>query len=60
VPHRYTVRKSDPLYSFWFFEGYYKSFGKQVSLISPKFMPDTAAGVDELLSFKADMYAPYQ
>ncbi len=54
------MRKSDLLYAFWFFEAYYQSFGKKLSVISPKFMSDTAAGVGELLSFKTDMYAPYQ
>jgi hypothetical protein len=59
VPHRYTLRKTDPLYGYWFFEAYYESIGKQLSLISPKFMPETATGIEELLSFKASMYAPY-
>jgi len=53
--HRYTIRKGEPLYGYWFFEAYYESFGKQLALISPKFMPETAAAVDELLSFMADM-----
>ena len=55
---RYTMRSSDPLYGFWFFEAYYQAFGKQLAAISPKFVPETEAGVDELLSFKADMYVP--
>ena len=38
---RYTVRPSDPIYGFWFFEAYYESFGKQLSLISTKFKPET-------------------
>jgi hypothetical protein len=59
VQHRYTLRKTDPLYGYWFFEAYYESSGKQLSLISPKFMPETAAGGEELLSFKASMCAPY-
>ncbi len=53
--HRYTPRASDPLYGFWFFEAYYESFAKQLTSISSKFAPSTAAGVEELLSFKADM-----
>jgi hypothetical protein len=53
--HRYTMRKSDPLYGYWFFEAYYEAFAKQLAAISPKFVPRTAAGVEELLSFKADM-----
>jgi hypothetical protein len=53
--HRYNVRKSDPLYGFWFFWAYYEAFAKQLRAISPKFVPTTAAGVDELLSFKANM-----
>ncbi len=57
--HRYTSCKTDPLYGYWFFEAYYESSGKQLSLSTPKFMPETAAGVVELLLFKASMYAPY-
>ena len=57
VLYRYSVRSSDPIYGFWFFEAYYESFGKQLSMISPKFMPVTDAAVVELLSFKANMYA---
>ena len=53
------MRKTDPLYGYWFFEAYYMAFGKHLSAISPKFVPDTEAGVDELLSFKATMYVPY-
>ena len=57
MPHRYTLRNSDPLYGYWFFEAYYNSIGKQLSIISPKFMPETEAQVIELLSFQANMYA---
>ncbi len=53
--HRYKVRKNDPLYGLWFFEAYYEAFAKQLGSISPKFVPTTAAEVDELLSFKAKM-----
>ena len=53
--HRYNVRKNDPLYGFWFFEAYYEAFAKQLGSISQKFVPTTAAEVDELLSFKANM-----
>ena len=49
------MRESDPIYGFWFFEAYYRSFGKQLSIISRKFMPETEAAVEELLSFTADM-----
>ena len=58
MQHRYTLRKTDPLYGYWFFEAYYMSIGKHLTLISPKFMPDTADRVGELLPFKANMYAP--
>ena len=57
VLHRYTIRTSDPIYGYWFFEAYYETFGKQLSLISTKFMPETDSSVEELLSFKANMYA---
>ncbi len=52
------MRCSDPLYCYWFFEAYYQAFGKQLAAISRKFEPETEAGVDELLSFKANMYVP--
>ena len=55
VLYRYSVRSSDPIYGFWFFEAYYESFGKQLSMISPKFIPETDAAVEELLLFKANM-----
>jgi hypothetical protein len=47
-------------YCYWFFKAYYQALGKQLSVISPKFVPGTEAGVDELLLFKADMYCPYR
>ena len=53
--HRYTMRKSDPLYGYWFFEAYYEAFAKQLAAISKEFVPKTPAGVEELLSFEADM-----
>ncbi len=53
--HRYTLRASDPLYCVWFFEAYYESFAKQLTSKSSKFAPSTAAGVEELLLFKAYM-----
>ena len=49
------MSKTDPIYGYWFFEAYYETFMKQLAMISPKFAPTTAAEVDELLSFKADM-----
>ena len=51
------MRKTDPIYGYWFFEAYHEAYVKHLVTISPKFAPTTAAGVDELLSFKADMYA---
>ena len=44
------MRGSDPLYGYWFFEAYYQAFAKQLSAISRKFVPETEAGVDELLT----------
>ena len=49
------MRKTDPIYGYWFFEAYYETFVKQLAMISPKFVPTTAAEVEELLSFKVDM-----
>ena len=57
--HRYTVCKTDPLHSYWFFKARYQLFGNQLSLISLKYMPESAANVDELLLLKADIYTPY-
>ena len=53
--HRYNPRKSDPLYGYWFFEAYYEAFATELSKLNPKFVPTTAAGVEELLSFQANM-----
>ncbi len=47
--------QTDPIYGVMLFQAYYESFVKQLVIISPKFAPTTAAGVEELLSFKADM-----
>jgi hypothetical protein len=52
------MRSSDPLYGYWFFEAYYQALAQQLSAISPKFVPETEAGVDELLSIKTDVYVP--
>jgi hypothetical protein len=52
------MRGSDPLYGYWFFEAYYQALAKQLSAISRKFVPEIEAGVDELLSFQAEMYFP--
>ena len=49
------MKKDDPLYGYWFFEAYYEAFAKQLGAISPKFVPTTSAGVEQLLSFKANM-----
>jgi hypothetical protein len=53
--HRYKMKKDDPLYGYWFFEAYNEAFSAQLGSISPKFVPTTPAGVEELLSFKANM-----
>ena len=53
--HRYNPRKTDPLYGYWFFEAYYEAFLANLVTISSKFAPKNEAGIDELLSFKADM-----
>ncbi len=55
VLHMYTTCSSDLLYGYWFFEVYYESFGKHMCLISTNFMPETDAGVEELLLFQANM-----
>ncbi len=43
------MRKTDPLYGYWFFEAYYKAFATELAKVSPKFVPKTLAEVDELL-----------
>ena len=49
------MRATDPIYGYWFFEGYHQAFARQLSVLSTKFIPKNEAQVDELLSFTAVM-----
>ena len=49
------MRETDPIYGYWFFEAYYMSFARQLSVLSAKFVPKTEAQIDELLAFTAVM-----
>ena len=46
---RYALRKSDPL---WFFRFYYEVFADPFQTLSKKFLPETDAAIEELLSFR--------
>ena len=53
---RYALRKSDPLYGYWFFKFYYDVLAEQLQILSKKFLPETdAAAIDVLLSFQVEV-----
>ncbi len=54
---RYALRKSDPLYGCWFFKFYYRDdvFAEPLQILSKKFLPETDAAIDELLSFQVEV-----
>ena len=52
---RYALRKSDPLYGYWFFKFYYDVFAEPLQILSKKFLPETDAAIDELLSFQVEV-----
>jgi hypothetical protein len=49
---RYALRKSDPLYVYWLFRFDYEMFAEQLQTLSKKFLPETNAAIEELLSFR--------
>ncbi len=51
---RYVLRKSDPLYGYWFFRFYYEVFAEQSLSNLKKFLPETDAAIEELLSFRVE------
>ena len=53
---RYALRKSDPLYGYWFFRFYYEVFAEPLQSLSnlKKFLPETDAAIEELLSFRVE------
>jgi hypothetical protein len=53
---RYAVRKSDPLYGYWFFKFYYEAFAEPLQILSKKFRPETESAIDELLDLQVDVY----
>jgi hypothetical protein len=49
---RCALRKSDPVYGYWFFKFYYEAFAESLQTLSKKFIPKTDAAIDEPLPFK--------
>jgi hypothetical protein len=49
---RYVLRKSDPLYGYWFFRFYYEVFAEPLQTLSKNFLPESDAAIEELLSFR--------
>ena len=52
---RYALRKSDPVYGYWFFKFYYEAFAEPLQTLSKKFLPETDAAIEELLSFQVEV-----
>jgi hypothetical protein len=51
----YALRKSDPLYGYWFFRFYYEVFAEHLQTLSKKYLPETDAAIEELLSFRVEV-----
>ncbi len=49
------MRKSDPLYGYWFFTFYYDAFAEPLQILSKKFRPETESAIDELLNLQVDV-----
>jgi hypothetical protein len=52
---RYVLRKSNPLYGYWFLRFYYEVFAEPLQTLSKKFLPETNAAIEELLSFQVEV-----
>jgi hypothetical protein len=52
---KYALCKSGPLYGYWFFKVYYAVFAEPLQILSKKFLPETDAAIDELLSFQVEV-----
>ena len=50
-----ALRKSDPVYGYWFFKFYYEAFAEPLQTLSKKFLPETDAAIEELLSFQVEV-----
>jgi hypothetical protein len=50
---RYALRESDPLYGFFRF--YYEVFAQHLQTLSKKLLPETYAGIEELLFFRVEV-----
>ena len=50
---RYALRKSDPLYGYWFFRFYYEVIAEFLQTLGKKFLPETDAAIEELLTMDA-------
>ena len=49
------MRKSDPLYGYWFFKFYYEAFAESLQILSKKFRPETESEIDELLTYQVEV-----
>jgi len=52
---RYALRKSDPLYGYWFYKFYYEAFAESLQILSKKFRPETESEIDELLTYQVEV-----
>jgi hypothetical protein len=52
---RYALRKSDPLYGYWFFKFYFDVFAELLQILSKTFLRETDAAIDELLSSQVEV-----
>ncbi len=48
---RYALRKCNQLYGYWFFRFYHEVFAEPLQTLSKKFLPETDAVIEDLLSF---------
>jgi hypothetical protein len=52
---RYALRKSDPLYGYWFFKFYDEAFAEPLQILSKKFRPETESAIDERLNVQVEV-----
>ena len=51
----HALRKSDPVYGYWFYRFYCNAFADPLAKLSKSFVPETDAAIDELILFKVDV-----
>jgi hypothetical protein len=47
------LRKSDPLYGYWWFTFYYEALAESLAVLHPEFRPESEDAIDRLLSYDA-------